>query len=490
MSKIRWRKNWCFGLGILAIFCLSCLFSCLAQDTSSYVRKGWAASGKKDFSQVYQITDECINKFSGEADRLAVTINDFPISGEESKFAVMNDVATCYFIKGEALMKAGEDQKAIVVLEKVIEKYPFAQAYDPRGWYWSIKKVASDTIIKIKTGVVGGIKEEEEEVIITSINLHDPGIEFPVDYEKYGEFVGVGTQGYKYVINNPIELANAVGEGIYPNSTSVKFDPAYIEVKKSLGKIDHWKILNSRDLSKAFYKWTTAPEPQGVKQFYSAELLERSGLLQQAIKAYYSVVVHFPQSYGWTYWHTPWYVGKAALYRIKHLLEENPQLALFLEGAWIDIENGFDNNVRNDIVRVNPGKLVRTSLGEKLKQNFASQQGRSLGKVISRGQGDRVSLVQYESGDWQLFVDDKPFTIRGITYSPTKIGESPDEGNLQDWTRQDTNQNNIIDAPYESWVDKNKNNRQDQDESTVGDFQLLHQMGVNTIRLYHQSTQK
>ena len=40
----------------------------------------------------------------------------------------------------------------------------------------------------------------------------------------------------------------------------------------------------------------------------------------------------------------------------------------------------------------------------------------------------------------------------------------------------------LIDAPYEAWVDKNNNGRQDPDELPVGDFQLLKEMGVNAIR--------
>ncbi len=39
-------------------------------------------------------------------------------------------------------------------------------------------------------------------------------------------------------------------------------------------------------------------------------------------------------------------------------------------------------------------------------------------------------------------------------------------------------------------VDKNLNNIQDPDEPSVGDFALFKEMGVNTLRLYHHSTNK
>jgi len=470
----------------VVLFIFSLFFvSAFSQESSDYVNRAWSELGKRNFKNVYELTNECIDKFSQEADKLAATLSDFPAKDKESFYQVMNDVATCYFIKGEALMREGNTEEAKKVFKEVIQKYPFAQAWDPRGWFWSIKEKSEITLKKLTTGKV--IEEEERgKVVISKIKLYDEGEEFPVNYEKYGKFIGVGTKDYRYVIEDPIGLSKAVGEGIYPNSNSLKFDPNFVKIKKKLFPLDHWKILNSRDLSTAFYKWNIAPEPNGVKQFYVADILERSGLIKQAIKAYYAVIVHFPFSVGWTYWQTPWYIGKVALYRIKYLLKQHPELSLSLEGASIEVVNGFDNNIRNDEFIVNPGKLVRKSLlkrmclfGERIKK-------RTLGKVVETRGSDKVKLVKYESGDWQLLVDNKPFMIKAVTYSPTRVGESPDEGTLKNWTTQDTNHNGLIDGPYEAWVDKNRNNIQDSDEKPVGDFKLMKDMGVNAIRVYHQ----
>jgi beta-glucuronidase len=76
--------------------------------------------------------------------------------------------------------------------------------------------------------------------------------------------------------------------------------------------------------------------------------------------------------------------------------------------------------------------------------------------------------------------------IKGITYAPTKVGESPDEKTMTNWMENDFNHNGKIDGPYDAFVDKNKNNRQDKFEPAVGDFKLMKELGVNTIRLYHQ----
>jgi len=470
---------------LLSVFCLLSSVFCYAQDSSDYVNKAWARLGKREFSEVHTLVDECIKKYSSQAKDQAKVSGGFPTKGEEDNFKIMNDVATCYFIKGEALMREGKTEEARAAFTEVIDKYPYAQSFDPRGWYWSIKEKSEITLKKLETGRVEEEKEEEVAVI-SKIELYDGGGEFPVNYARYGEFQNIGEENYKYVIINPVELAKATGEGIYPNSTSVKFDPGFAKVKKTLFKIDHWKIANSRDLSTAFYKWHIAPESVAMKQFIRAELLERSGLIEHAIKGYYAILVHFPRSYGWTYWHTPWYVGKAALYRLKYLLGNNPQLGLTLEGGEIKIINGYDNDIRNDIFLVDPGKLRPLTFWEK-KFAFSGcgKKRRGLGKAVET-RGEKVKLVKYDSGNWQLIVDNKPFMLKGMTYGPTRVGESPDDGTMQNWTTQDLNKNSIIDSPYESWVDKDRNNQQNEGEIAVGDFRLMKEMGVNILRLYHQ----
>jgi beta-glucuronidase len=457
---------------------------CFSQDSSECVNKGWAVLGKRDFEQVYEITDACIQEFSQEADMTARKLSGFPSKGEESAFEAMNNVATCYFIKGEALMRDGKTEEAKSIFREVSARYPWAQAFDPRGWYWSIKEKADITLNKLETGKV--VEDDvQEEGPITRVELYDEGAEFPVDYSKYGTFVGLGTRNYAYTINDPIGLSKAVGEGIYPNTTSIKFDPVYVKIKKNLAKVDHWQVLNSRDLNTAFYKWNLAPEPAGVRQFHIAEILERSGLTKSAIKAYYAIVINFPNSYGWTYWHTPWYVGKVALYRVKYLIKHHPELGLKLEDARIQVVNGYDNDIRNDVYVVNPGRLTTVPFWDRKSAPKCDGPKRKLGNVVAN-QGNEIKLIKYESGDWQMLVGGKPFMIKAITYGPTAVGESPDDGSMQNWITQDLNANGLIDAPYESWVDSNKNGVQDPEEKVIGDFALMKEMGVNAIRLYHQ----
>ncbi len=99
----------------------------------------------------------------------------------------------------------------------------------------------------------------------------------------------------------------------------------------------------------------------------------------------------------------------------------------------------------------------------------------------------KVRVAKTKDG-WQLLVDDKPYFVKGVCYTADRIGESPHENTLRDWMIVDSDHDGWIDAPYQSWVDRNGNNRRDDDEKDVGDFQLLHDMGCNTIRVYHHAS--
>ncbi len=106
-----------------------------------------------------------------------------------------------------------------------------------------------------------------------------------------------------------------------------------------------------------------------------------------------------------------------------------------------------------------------------------------------------MELQRSKSGHWSLFVDGKRYFVRGVDYRFTKVGESPDEGTLKDWASYDYDNNKQCDPAYDAWVDANKNNRRDESETAIGDFELMRRMGVNTIRWYvndfpNQSTNK
>ncbi len=96
-----------------------------------------------------------------------------------------------------------------------------------------------------------------------------------------------------------------------------------------------------------------------------------------------------------------------------------------------------------------------------------------------------VRVAKDEAGRWQLLVDDQPYFIKGMTYTPVKIGEDPRQSTMRNWMDYDDDHDGQNDFAYQSWVDQNHNNIQDDNEPVIGDFALMKDLGVNTIRLYH-----
>src|SRR5437016_2589927 len=82
--------------------------------------------------------------------------------------------------------------------------------------------IASGCAGKKKTGAAVTKSDPIEKAAFA---IKYPGSEYLIDYEKYGEFKGVGTSEFQYVIKNHPMLIKASGEGIYPNIDWVKRDP-------------------------------------------------------------------------------------------------------------------------------------------------------------------------------------------------------------------------------------------------------------------------
>ncbi len=346
-----------------------------------------------------------------------------------------------------------------------------------------VERVAAIKSLEITNPVV----PEEGVLPDPDFSLSFPGSQFPVRYEEFGRFQGVGTKEYEYLLQNLDGLADAVGSGIYPDEFTVYKEPLYrMYNKQAKLKGLHWDFVAEDDKIAGFLKWSTAPEDPFVKQFYAADALLKAHLFQHAIKSFYAIVIHRPGGIGWTYFKTPWSLGKTALDRIDWITRKYPQLGIRLEGASIEIVNGFDNDPSNDEVICNPGELVTCRPDEVVppKRDFKAT------PIVKTLGGEKTKLVQYETGDWQILVDEAPYMVKGLTYMPVRVGNSPHEGTMEDWMLSDLNKNGKTDGPYDAWVDKNLNNEQDPDEPIVGDFQLMKEMGVNTLRLYHHASSK
>jgi beta-glucuronidase len=450
-------------------------FESLAVD--ELTRLAWDALNRADYSALEKIFGAAVTVYEPEAMRQHSSLTGFPARDSIEAYKVMNDVAAVYFVTLEALRTQGKTDEAVAMAGQIIRQYPYAQAWDAsRGGYWSIAE-KSQIIMDQLTGVAEQREEAVRNAPLTRPTLAFPGHDRVIDYARYGKFIGVGTRDYHYQMGRPSVLAAATGEGIYPNTSDVLKDPRYKEVYRE-GRLggSHWDHVNTRDLEGAFYKWATAQDSPGVKLFYTGLIFERAGMFAEAIKAYHAVVVHFPKCSGMTYWQTPWYPAAAAVAKIKNIIRFHPELDLEYTGGKVRIINGVDTELANDEFIVDPG-VVRER--PELKGAGVKEKRVNLGGVKRRLGGKKVQFVQHANGHWRMLVNGKPFMIQGVTYAPTKLGQTPDKGTLENWMFQEA------DSAHKAWVDKNGNNVQDAGEIPAGDFALMKDMGVNTIRVYN-----
>ncbi|MDR0677025.1 MAG: hypothetical protein LBF97_08340 [Elusimicrobiota bacterium] len=299
--------------------------------------------------------------------------------------------------------------------------------------------------------------------------LKDFGLD-EINYEKYGYFENLNTEYYRYVLLDEIGLCAVLGEGIYPNIWAIFSNPIYYE-KERQGLLHgiRWHFLEMDDLSLIYCKWAaSSQEDYPTIQFYIAEIFEKAGYIKQAIKAYYSILVFFPNATLNIYEDEFIYLGEEALNRIKYLTNKYKKLKLEIVDAKIEIKNKFDKDKKNDIFYINPGRIV--------KQKNNIQTYRLADNSIQKEkifQNKDIILRKYKSGHWQLLVNQVPFVIKAVLYSPIKIGDSINSDNYVDWTIDDENNNKKADAPF----DMKFNNR------NTGDFTLMRKMGLNTIVL-------
>jgi hypothetical protein len=309
-----------------------------------------------------------------------------------------------------------------------------------------------------------------------AFDLADPGTEPIVDYGRYGQFRGTGKFDYKYTIVSHDSLARASGEGIDPNQ-SIKRDPAYSRLEKE-GRLqgDIWSHINSGDPEADFFVWATAPKIEpGTRQYFTGRSLEEGRHYVHALKAYRAAMILYPDTYVWNRtrkW--TWLIGPAAWSSIINLTRLHPELGLKLEGAFIRTRTNIKGDPTKNKVAVTPGSFVKYTVEDRKKAR------RDVSKLtVVERRGKLVSCVRYDNGQWGLQVDGKPFFIRGMTFTPTKVGRDYN----WNWMFADENKNDKNDVAYETWIDSNGNGEQDADEPMVGDFTLLKEMGCNAIRV-------
>jgi len=122
--------------------------------SETLVGKAWAALGENDLEAVLAYTNKCIELYAEQAEKMQSSLTGYASGDNEEIFSywALNDVATSYFIQGEAYRKAGEKEEALEAYRKVVSDYSYGQTWDTKGWFWKPSEASKEKIAMIESG--------------------------------------------------------------------------------------------------------------------------------------------------------------------------------------------------------------------------------------------------------------------------------------------------------------------------------------------------
>lgn len=121
----------------------------------------WDAFRNQKYEDAIAAADRCANRFKSDADQTQADLEKKKAKplpkgkvNEEQRKAifdqgVINDVATCYWIKGRSAQLLHRNEEAKQAYNAVL-KYSYARTWDPKGWFWSPAEDASDRLQDLK----------------------------------------------------------------------------------------------------------------------------------------------------------------------------------------------------------------------------------------------------------------------------------------------------------------------------------------------------
>lgn len=112
--------------------------------------KGWEMLGEGNYEAAIKYTEKCAELYEEKAREMQASMTSKAAPDKVNDYWALNDVGTCYFIRGEALSKLRKYKEALVAYKVVRDDLYYAQAWDPKGWHWSPSDAAYPKIDMIE----------------------------------------------------------------------------------------------------------------------------------------------------------------------------------------------------------------------------------------------------------------------------------------------------------------------------------------------------
>jgi len=230
--------------------------------SETLVTKAWEALNAGDMDAVMAYTNKTIELYGEEAKKMQAELKDYVAGEPKDKFAkwALNDVATAFFIQGEAYRKANMMDEAQAAYVKIIDNYKFGQTYDTRGWFWKPAEAAKEKLAAIKSGS-------------------------NIDYGDYSSSY-LTTQAWRALTSNDTDSVMA-----YTDKVIELYAEEAVKMQTSLSEYP-WESKE-----KIFEYW--ALNDVGTSLFIRGEALKKAGKGKEAKQAYQKLVDNFFYAQTW-----------------------------------------------------------------------------------------------------------------------------------------------------------------------------------------------
>jgi len=123
--------------------------------SSTLTTKAWAALAQNDIESVLAYTNKCISLYAAQATKMQSGLKDYVTGANDDifKYWALNDVATSYYIQGEAYRAANMKDESKEAYNKLISDYTFGQSWDTKGWFWKPAEAAKEKLAMLAAGV-------------------------------------------------------------------------------------------------------------------------------------------------------------------------------------------------------------------------------------------------------------------------------------------------------------------------------------------------
>jgi predicted negative regulator of RcsB-dependent stress response len=122
-------------------------------SSADYTARMWKAYQAQDLDDAMKIIDECVKKCGATAATQEASLTSPPPANEAKEVTAargpLNDVGVCMMVKGDILLKKGDQAGAKAAYAKVINDYKYARCWDPKGWFWSPADAAKKKLTEL-----------------------------------------------------------------------------------------------------------------------------------------------------------------------------------------------------------------------------------------------------------------------------------------------------------------------------------------------------